>query len=49
MGIDEIDALGQEIKEEAMIAKRQMQGKKFSANSFIEDLSSKRISQVKPE
>ena len=37
------------MEDEAKIAKRQMQKKKFSANSFIEDLSSKRIFEVKPD
>ena len=43
MGLNELDEITSEMKDEAQIAKRQMQSKKFSANSFIEDLSEKRI------
>ena len=49
MGVDELDSLTTEMKDETKIAKRQMQSKKFSANSFIEDLSSKRIFEIKPD
>ena len=49
MGLDELDSLRTEMKDETKIAKRQMQSKKFSANSFIEDLSSKRIFEIKPD
>jgi hypothetical protein len=39
MGVDFLDSITTEMKDDAQIAKRQMQSKKFSANSFIEDLS----------